>query len=158
MLGNLWQRVGVSPDKSTWHSERIDVPGREDFCIRTFAPKAWNVVCDLLGGEDRIEEWCDTWDDSLIVNLGTPEGEGKVVAGQDLDGWHIDGDFFAHFLDSPEQALLMIPLFTDIEPHGGGTALCPPALTEVAQFLCDHPEGADFPRPPKCLSAVNHEF
>ena len=109
--------MGVSPDKRTWHSERIDVRARGDFCLRDFAPKAWDVICDLLR-EERIEDWCDTWDDSLIVNLGTLEGEGKRVHGRDLDGWHVDGDFFAHFLDSPEQALLMIPLFTDVKPNG----------------------------------------
>lgn len=144
MMGDLWQRMGVSPDKRTWQRERIDVPGREDFCIRTYAPKVWNVMCDLLGGEDRIEPWDDKWDDGLIVNLGTPEGEGNVVAGRDLDGWHVDGDFFAHFLDSPEQALLMITLFTDVEPHGGGTAMCPPGISEVASFLYHHPEGKKF--------------
>ena len=117
VMGDLWSRMGVSPDKRTWHSERIDVPGRGDFCLRNFAPKAWDVICDLLG-EDRIEDWCDTWDDSLIVNLGTPEGEGKRVQGRDLEGWHVDGDFFAHFLDSPQQALLMIPLYTDVRPNG----------------------------------------
>jgi hypothetical protein len=31
------------------------------------------------------------------------------------------GNFFVHILDSREQALLAIPLFTDIVEHAGGT-------------------------------------
>lgn len=85
-----------------------------------------------------MEEGSEYWDDSFIVNLGTPQGEGKYI---EPDGWHVDGDFFAHFLDSPEQALLVLPLFTDVRPGGGATALCPAALTEIARYLYEHPEG-----------------
>ena len=48
---------------------------------------------------------------------------------------HNDGDFFVHFLDSPEQALLIIPLFSDIKPKGGGTALCTDGIGLVANRL-----------------------
>ena len=137
MMGDLWRRMGVSPDKRTWHSERVDVPWTQSFNIDQFAPKARNVIYDLLE-EGRVDEDCLGWGDDLIVNLGTPMGEGKVIR---PDGWHVDGDNFAHFLDSPEQALLMITLFTDVQPNAGGTALCPAALAEVAQFLLEHPEG-----------------
>jgi hypothetical protein len=58
-----------------------------------------------------------------------------------LDGWHVDGDFFIHYLDSPEQGLLVIPLFTDIAPGGGGTAICPDSIPKIAKHLHDHPEG-----------------
>jgi len=81
------------------------------------------------------------WTDGLIVNLGTPEGEGKRVEPQDLKGWHVDGDFFVHFLDSPEQGLLVIPLFSDIEPQGGATYICPDGIGKIAKYLYDHPEG-----------------
>jgi hypothetical protein len=47
----------------------------------------------------------------------------------------VDGDFFTHFLDSPEQALLVIPLFTDIEDRAGGTMICPEGMKYVAQHL-----------------------
>lgn len=47
-----------------------------------------------------------------------------------------------HYLDSPEQALLVIPLFSDIPtPGAGGTALYPAGMRAVAQHLYDHPEG-----------------
>lgn len=40
---------------------------------------------------------------------------------RDLDVWHVDGDFFVYFLDSREQGLLVIPLFTETREHAGGT-------------------------------------
>ena len=66
---------------------------------------------ELLGGEERIDEACSTWGDSFIVNLGTPAlAEQKTpLPPQELDNWHVDGDFFVHYVDSPEQALLVIP-------------------------------------------------
>lgn len=46
-----------------------------------------------------------------------------------------------HYLDSPEQALLVIPLFTDIVPNGGGTIICPEAIPKIANYLYEHPDG-----------------
>lgn len=46
-----------------------------------------------------------------------------------------------HYLDSPEQALLVIPLWSDIVPNGGGTIICPAGIPIVAKYLYDHPEG-----------------
>jgi hypothetical protein len=42
--------------------------------------------------------------------------------------WHKDGDFFRHFLDSPEQGLLTIVLWSDIEERGGGTFIAPDSV------------------------------
>jgi hypothetical protein len=139
---NIWTRLGLSPtDKSTWTQERINMPWHREFDVSKFSPKAWNAICDLLGGEDKIAEENKTWKDSAIVNFGTPEGAGKDVDPRDLQGWHVDGDFFVHYLDSPEQGLLVIPLFTNIRNGGGGTMICPEAIQHVAKHLYDHPEG-----------------
>lgn len=46
-----------------------------------------------------------------------------------------------HYLDSPEQALLVIPIFSDIEPKGGGTFISPDGLNLIAKYLQGHPEG-----------------
>ncbi|GAB7365852.1 hypothetical protein MBLNU230_g7183t1 [Neophaeotheca triangularis] len=142
LIGTVWTRLGMSStDKSTWHTERINMPAHNRFQASDFAPKAWTAICDLLGGEARIADYNKTWGDGLIVNLGTPEGDGKDIGGHDLPGWHVDGDFFAHYLDSPEQGLLVIPLFTDIAPGGGGTMICPSAISKMAEHLHAHPEG-----------------
>ncbi|PCH39728.1 hypothetical protein WOLCODRAFT_116093 [Wolfiporia cocos MD-104 SS10] len=141
---DMWTRLALDPnDKSTWNRERIHMPWHKREAVSTFAPKAWDAMKDLLGGEERIDEASSTWGDSFIVNLGTPELEGpdKHIAPQDLDNWHVDGDFFVHFLDSPEQALLVIPLFSDIKPRGGGTFISPDGIDLIAPYLAAHPEG-----------------
>lgn len=118
----------------------------------------------MLGGEDRIDEKCSTWSDSFIVNLGTAELESETatISPKDLDNWHVDGDFFVrrvfpwflatpcvyfdnilqvHYLDSPEQALLVIPIYEEIKPRGGGTYISPDGLNLIARYLASHPEG-----------------
>ena len=122
VTAGVWTRLGFSAtDRGTWARERTNMPGHREFDCAALAPRAWAAICELCGGEDRVHPRSRQWRDSLIVNLGTPEGEGRDVDPQDLPEWHVDGDFFVHYLDSPEQALLVIPLFTDIVPGGGGT-------------------------------------
>ncbi|KAH9920464.1 uncharacterized protein B0H18DRAFT_593712 [Fomitopsis serialis] len=139
----MWTRLGLDPvDKSTWDRERIHMPWHKREAVSTFAPKAWDAIKDLLGGEERIDEASSSWGDSFIVNLGAPQYEGDVqIDPRDLDNWHVDGDFFVHFLDSPEQALLVIPLYSDIKHRGGATYISPDGIDLVAPYLAAHPEG-----------------
>jgi hypothetical protein len=142
VTSTVWTRLGMDPnDKSTWHTLRTNMPAHNHFSASSFAPKAWSAIGELLGGESKISDDHREWGDGLIVNLGSAEGEGKETDPRDLKEWHVDGDFFVHFLDSPEQGLLVIPLFTDIQPGGGGTMICPDAIPIMARHLRDHPEG-----------------
>ncbi|XXG96596.1 p-nitrophenyl phosphatase [Hypoxylon texense] len=151
----VWTRLGMSPtDKATWTRERTNMPSHRSFDCATFAPKAWQAICEVCGGEDRVNPESRLWRDSLIVNLGTAEREGRPVPPKQLDNWHVDGDFFVHYLDSPEQALLVIPLFTDIRPEGGGTMICPPGIPRVARHLAAHPEGVS----PRMLPRAHPSF
>ncbi|TFY79606.1 hypothetical protein EWM64_g4403 [Hericium alpestre] len=140
---DVWVRLGMDPnDKSTWSKDRIHMPKHKEERVATFAPKAWEIMKELLGGEDRIDTASSTWGDSFIVNLGAPEYVGATPAEpQNLINWHVDGDFFVHFLDSPEQALLVIPLYTDIKHNGGATYICTDGLDKIANYLSEHPEG-----------------
>ena len=52
------------------------------------------------------------------------------------DGW----DFY-HYLDSPEQGLLVVPLFSDILPRSGGTTIATDSVQVLARFLVQHREG-----------------
>lgn len=105
---DMWIRLGMDPeDQSTWTKNRINMPNHRQQLVQTFAPSAWEAICELLGGEERVDPVNSTWNDGLIVNLGTPEMlKEKTPHPRDLDNWHVDGDFFRHFLDSPEQALV----------------------------------------------------
>ncbi|KAH8799796.1 hypothetical protein F5884DRAFT_848002 [Xylogone sp. PMI_703] len=139
----LWVRLGMSPtDKSTWHTERTNMPTHGKVLAPEFAPKAFAAMCELLGGEERISDTMRTWSDGFIVNLGKDEySSDQELIYRELDGWHNDGDFFVHFLDSPEQALLVIPLWSDIDSKGGGTVICADGIKHIAQHLYNHPEG-----------------
>ncbi|KAF2026818.1 hypothetical protein EK21DRAFT_73289 [Setomelanomma holmii] len=138
----LWTRLGMDPeDISTWHTERTNMPFFNEFLVSDFAPKAWAGICSLLGGSARVDDNASTWKDGFIVNLGTPAGHNAVIKPQELPGWHVDGDFFVHYLDSPEQALLVIPLWSDVVAGGGGTFICPRAIETVAKWLYENPEG-----------------
>lgn len=119
------------------------MPHWKEFDVASFAPRAWGGICGLVGGSEKVdvESEVSLWKDSFIVNLGTPEKHNKLIKPQELDNWHVDGDFFVHYLDSPEQALLVIPLWTDIVPGGGGTMICPAAIPHVAKHLYENPEG-----------------
>jgi len=141
-LSDLWVRLGMDPnDKSTWTQERIHCPHFRRELASDFSPTAWGAMCELLGGAERVSEGSAVWNDGFIVNLGRPQDEGRITDPRDLDNWHSDGDFFLHFLDSPEQGLLVIPLFSDIKPNGGGTFIAPDGIQHVARKLADHPEG-----------------
>lgn len=139
----VWTRLGYTSEPSTWKEERPRLPDVKSIPASKFAPKAWAAICELLGGEDRIsDDWTRTWRDGFIVNCGKPEYRPEdELDFRKLDNWHTDGDFFVHFLDSPEQALLVIPLFTEIIPKGGGTVLCSDGIGIFAKHMYDHPEG-----------------
>lgn len=141
-----WARIETDPDDvSTWRQTRHHLPAENFLSVRENAPTVWQATQQLLGA-DWNHEW--QWGDSFIFNLGD-NGSHAWVAPQNLDkGWHKDGDFFRHFLDSPEQALLTIVLWTDVAAQSGGTFLACDSVPIVARYLAEHPEGVapnDFP-------------
>ncbi|TDL13225.1 hypothetical protein BD410DRAFT_701234, partial [Rickenella mellea] len=142
---DAWIRLGFDPnDKSTWTKEKIHMPRHREIPTKVFTPKGWGAICELHGGEDRIDSTLfESCGDSLIVNLGSEEWTDKEVHPRDLGNWHIDGDWFTHFLDSGEQALTIIVLFNDIVPRAGGTFIAPDGIKHVCKWLYEHPEGAD---------------
>ena len=72
-------------DKSTWHRERTNMPSHRKIAVSEIAPIAWEAICELCGGEDRIDDKGKAWSDGFIVNLGSPEGEGKEIPPKELD-------------------------------------------------------------------------
>lgn len=132
---DVWYRLGMDPDdKSTWTNERNHMPKLNVAPAKQLAPTAWAAICELCGGEDRIAKG-EMWTDSFIVNLGSPETDGKKVTPKELDLWHVDGDFFIHFLDSPEQALLVIPCWSDVEENSGATWICDQGPSKIGKVL-----------------------
>ncbi|KAK7926462.1 hypothetical protein PG985_003460, partial [Apiospora marii] len=161
---HVWPRLGMDPDdKSTWHTERSHMSKLNVEPARDLAPRAWAAICELCGGEDRIAmPGGGMWTDAFIVNLGKPHPAGAEtpdaqeearapVPPRELTDWHVDGDFFVHFLDSPEQALLVIPCWGDVGEDGAGaTWICDEGPRRIGKMLVvfdfhfsqyDHPEG-----------------
>lgn len=157
---SIWTRLGASPDdKSTWPTEKINMPGHTTVPVKDFAPKAWYAICELVGGEDRMADWCKTWKDGWIVNFGKPEFKSTdPLDVRTLDNWHNDGDWFVHFLDSPEQALLVIPLFSDIESKGGGTVICTDGIGLVSKHMVYTPSGLPYTNCPRICWKITITF
>jgi hypothetical protein len=140
-IDRAWLRFGYDrDDPSQWLEKRIHLSALTSVDARRFAPKAFAAAVQLLGGEERIQlPW--NWTDGFIANLGVGADRPWTPPSPNVDGWHKDGDFFRHFLDSPEQGLLTIVLWTDMHHQGGGTFIAPDSVRVVARFLAEHAEG-----------------
>jgi hypothetical protein len=142
-------------DPSTWAKDIVWMDHKNRLPIRTVAPKAWNAILDVIGGEDRLAKQVleipgsghfssvnsFEWSDAFIVNFRRGADKPWQPPAAEIPGWHIDGAYFRHFLDSPEQALLTIVLWSDMNHQGGGTFIVPDSVRVVARLLRDHPEG-----------------
>jgi hypothetical protein len=112
--------------------------------MHDIAPRAWKAVTELLGGEERVHV-NEVRDDFNLNTRTVPERE-WLPPDRHTTGWHIDGDYFTRFLDSPEQGLLCLILWSEVGPREGGTFLACDSIGKVAKLLLDNPQGLD-PRP-----------
>jgi hypothetical protein len=140
-LDGAWPRFGYDrDDPGSWAEKRIHLSSRSRVDARVFAPAAWQAAIELTGGEGRARlPWL--WGDGFIANLGIGHDRPWQPPSPAAGGWHKDGDFFRHFLDSPEQGLLTLVLWTDMLHRGGGTFVAADSVPVVARFLAAHPEG-----------------
>jgi hypothetical protein len=137
---DCFRRLGYDmTDTSTWAEKRIHMSGDKYVEVAEFAPRVYEAICDLVG-EDRLAKPC-RWSDHFIVNLGLGADEPWQPASPATSGWHKDGDFFRHFLDSPEQGLLVFVNWTDVVHQGGPTYIATDSVPIVARFLAERPEG-----------------
>ena len=140
---DAFDRLGYNAqDPSTWEKDRTHMPGQKGVEVKDFSPEAYAKMCALAGGEDRLEHPA-RWSDAFIVNLGERATEEWRPASPKSPGWHVDGDFFLHFLDSREQALLILVLWTDVVHQGGPTYLATDSVPVISRYLADHPEGVE---------------
>ncbi len=99
--------------------------------MRLVAPRLWETVCRLVGGTERVRAPARIGN-ALLCNYRT-----TVLR----ESWHVDGDFFVHYPDSPEQALLVFVLWSDVRPGEGATLVVPSATAAVLEHLAASPEG-----------------
>ena len=122
---------------------RYDLPS-ESPRLQEVAPRALGAQLDCVGGWDRVKDPEQIkLPDSVAVNLCKDDSN----LGEDgwrstrASGWHKDGWHYRHFLDSPQQGLLLGYFYSDILSGSGGTQMCVDSIGVVARLLAQHPEG-----------------
>jgi hypothetical protein len=154
-IDEAYERLGYDKhDPSTWIKDIVWMDHKNFMPVRELAPKAWAAILEVVGGEERLEtkvlgkpkthfSWINSfvWSDAFIVNFHRGAGQPWQPPSAQDTGWHKDGSYFKHFLDSREQALLTVVLWSDMRHQGGGTFIAPDSVRIVARFLLEHPEG-----------------
>ena len=154
-IDQAYARLGYDPHTpSTWEKDIVWMDHQNKLPIREIAPKAWQAILDVVGGEARLETQVMgkpkthfssinsfVWSDAFIVNFHRGADRPWQPPSAQVTGWHKDGSYFRHFLDSREQALLTVVLWSDMHHQGGGTFVAPDSVRVVARYLLEHPEG-----------------
>ena len=153
-MDQAYQRLGYDKhDPATWAKDSLWMHCTQEQPIRAIAPKAWEAILDVVGGEDRLETTVMrapenlypvnsfNWSDAFIANFYRGADQPWQPPSPAAAGWHKDGGYFRHFLDSPEQGLLTLVMWTDMRHQGGATFVSPDSVQVVARYLLDHPEG-----------------
>lgn len=150
-----FERLGYDKhDPATWERPLVHMDIESKRPVSEMAPRAWDAICDVVGGVERIDPETRHiesrhfttinsfyWGDSFVANFGKGADEPWQPPSPQVPGWHKDGSYFRHFLDSPQQALLVIVLWSDVVHQGGGTFIAPDSVRHVARHLYAHPEG-----------------
>jgi hypothetical protein len=138
---SVWQRIEAktdirSSDPSTWpRTYVLEEYIRTPDILECFTDRLAGAVEQLVGrdrwlGERRWGLWPVNFSFGANVPYDVP-----------MSGWHVDGNWFTHTIDSPKQGLLLIGLFTEIAPRCGGTVLSLGSHKRTARVLARHPEG-----------------
>ena len=135
----LFAKIGVHPtDRSTWNKAVIHL--QEDFGVSPFADaftqRLWDGYDDVVGeGRYRRHTSLGWWPISF-PGFDAPPWQTPV------GGWHVDGIQFHHHVNSREQGLLPIFIFSDIGPGDGGTAVDAGSHFRTARILAaSEPKG-----------------
>ena len=154
-IDEAYDRLGYDKhNPNTWTTDIIWMDHKNQMAVRELAPKAWAAILDVVGGEDRLETQVMrlppghftsidsfNWSDAFIANFHRGADKPWTPPSARVTGWHKDGSYFKHFLDSREQALLTIILWSDMRHQGGGTFIAPDSVRIIARMLAEHPEG-----------------
>jgi len=139
----VWDRMrakaGIDRDDPATWPETYDIEEHLDHPVvcETFTDRLARAVEDLVGdGRWNGSRSWGLWP----VNFRFGAGEPYQIPSF---GWHVDGNWFRHTIDCARQGLLLIGLFSDIAPRGGGTILSAGSHRITARVLARHPEGLD---------------
>jgi hypothetical protein len=137
----VWQRMRekagiVQTDPSTWPAKYdIEEHLTNPEVLSCFTDRLASAIEQLVGpGRWRGARNWGFWPVNFYFGAGMPYDFPS-------SGWHIDGNWFRHTIDSPKQGLLVIGLFTDVAPRWGGTILAVGSHKRTARVLALHPNG-----------------
>jgi hypothetical protein len=144
----VWQQVekqGVlRNDRSTWTIPRVHL--REAYSTPVFQECATqrlaDAIEDLIGhgrwakrGSYKTDGW-GWWPVNFAVGADKPWDV-------PTEGWHWDGQQFRHYVDSPDQGLLLLCVFSDVAEHAGGTVVVEGSHNLIARYLQRFPDGIE---------------
>ena len=137
----LWKMTGLDPnDPNTWTKGQVHLQKvlHGPLAEPVFTPRLLAAFDDLMGvGRWEYSAHLGWWPISFPGFEKPPWQEPQT-------GWHVDGQQFHHHLNSRDQGLLSIFLFSDIEPGDGGTALSLGSHEIAARVLeASEPDGLD---------------
>ncbi len=145
---NVEKRGVLQNDKSTWTQDMVQINesyDHDEFQLCNTKRLA-DAIEDLVG-EGRWANRTVFGDTTNRIGFGWWPVNFSLGADQPWDvpttGWHWDGIHFRHHVDSPEQGLLCLNLFSEIGPKGGGTLVAEGSHKVVAKFLNEFPEGIE---------------
>jgi hypothetical protein len=129
----VWEQMALSPtDRTGWtrHTVHLKTFYRGGLFEQVYTQRLRSAVDDLLGDErwvvpDRSGWWPCRFPGFAVKPWVPPES-----------GWHVDG-IHQHHLTSPDQGLLGIMIFSEIEPGDGGTAISLGSHHGAARILAD---------------------
>lgn len=144
----LWERLaerGVAKDDpATWTEPMVHI--KEVYTDPVFqaceTERLADAVEDLVGagrwaGRGKPAQW-GWWPVNFAVGA---DRAWDVPTG----GWHWDGQQFRHSVTAPDQGLLLLPHFSEVGPHGGGTVVAEGSHEIVARLLSEYPDGVEHP-------------
>jgi len=135
----IWDKIGLREnDPSGWtkpvvHLQEGISGGPVEQC---FTPRLWDAFDDVMGERRYNQGQGLGWWPVAFPGFDKPPWT------EPAKGWHIDGQQFHHHVDSADQGLLPIFIFSKIEPGDGGTCLEECSHFKTARILRDsEPEG-----------------
>lgn len=138
---HLAERGVIEDDPSTWTEPLVRL--NEGYTSPEFercnTDRLADAIEDLVGRERLRRRRTDAWG-WWPVNFSLAADRPWDVPRR---GWHWDGQHFRHYVDSPEQGLLVLCLFSEVKPRGGGTLVVEGSHRVVARYLSRHPDGIE---------------
>lgn len=143
VVEEAFESAGVDEARpETWPAGALHLPVVRNWRIESVAPAAHAVLTELVGPPERVA--FAGIQDNLIVNHPDPAAAAFAPSDWSVGGgWHKDGDWFRHFLDSPEQAVLVIVFWRDVTEAQGPTHVAVDSIAPIASALAEQPEGLD---------------